>query len=280
MPPAFIRAYPPAQADTTSAIWLPFRNGELLLAKQDDQLALFRGDVADLAAFAPGAPVFLGTLEGVPCVTCDASWEGDLPDGWQTLNLRSLYGQVDDASYNLAGYATQLLYWQKSSGFCAVCGSTTDWFGGDWGKRCTNCGHTTYPHVSPAILALVHDGDNVLLTHKPGWGNRYSIIAGFVEPGESLEECVKREVYEEAGLEIDDVTYFGSQSWPFPHQLMVGFLGRYTGNDIAIDDKELDDAKWFHVDALPELPGPSSLSRQIIDGWIASRRPKLAGSAQ
>ena len=271
MPPAFIRAYPPAQPAPGSARWLPFRNGELLLRSVDGTLAPYEGDADGLASFAPNEPMFLGTLVDLPCLTCEVAWEGPPPDGWQTVSLRNLFGQVDEISYNLAGYATQLLYWRRSSNFGAICGSTTDWFGGDWGKRCVSCGHTTYPHVSPAILALVHDGDNVLLTHKEGWGPRYSIIAGFVEPGESLEECVVREVHEEVGLEVADVSYVGSQPWPFPHQLMVGFTGRYAGGDIAIDDKELDDARWFHVDALPELPGPLSLSRQIIDGWIRSR---------
>jgi NAD+ diphosphatase len=129
--------------------------------------------------------------------------------------------------------------------------------------------------VTPAILVLVHDGDRVLLTHKPGWGKRYSCIAGFVEPSESLEECVQREVSEEVGLEIADVSYVGSQPWPFPHQLMVGFTTRYVGGTIRLDERELDDAAWFHIDDLPEMPPPQSLAHYIITTWTASRRSAM-----
>jgi NAD+ diphosphatase len=185
-----------------------------------------------------------------------------------------LFGQLDDFSYGLAGYAAQLLYWQRTSCFCGICGQRTESVSGDWGKRCTNCGHTTYPRVSPAVLALIHDGERILLVHKPGFGDMYSIIAGFVEPGESLEECVQREVYEEVGVDVSAISYVGSQPWPFPHQLMIGYTAQYAGGEICIDTTELDVAQWFHVDALPSLPGPLSLSRQMIDAWARVQRER------
>jgi NAD+ diphosphatase len=139
-----------------------------------------------------------------------------------------------------------------------------------WSRSCTNCTHIGYPPVTPAILVLVHDGERVLLAHQPGWGSRYSILAGFVEPGESLEECVRREVMEEVSIEITDITYIGSQPWPFPHQLMIGYIARYVSGEIRIQEQELDDAAWFHIDQLPELPSPISLSRQIVTKWVNS----------
>ena len=112
----------------------------------------------------------------------------------------------------------------------------------------------------------------MLLTHKPGWGKRFSCIAGFVEPGESLEGCVKREIYEEVGMEVTDIEYIGSQPWPFPHQLMVGYIARYLRGEVRVDQLELDDARWFTVDTLPELPPPQSLARRIITTWIERHR--------
>jgi len=122
------------------------------------------------------------------------------------------------------------------------------------------------------VLALVHDGgDRILLASKPGWGDRYSILAGFVLPGESVEECVHREVAEEVSVAITDLRYEGSQPWPFPHQLMIGFSARYVSGEIGLDEEELDRAAWFHVRDLPGLPPPVSLSRQMIDAWVRSR---------
>ena len=126
--------------------------------------------------------------------------------------------------------------------------------------------------VSPAVLALVHDGGNrILLAHKPGWGTRRSILAGFVLPGKSLEECVHREVLEEAAVHVTDLLYVGSQPWPFPHQLMVGFSSRYVSGEIAIDAEELDGADWYDYREMPPLPPPLSLARKMIDAWVLSR---------
>lgn len=268
----FLRRYPPEEPEDAEALWFVFQGGDLLIVEQPETVALPRGERALLADLAPGAPLYVGTLGGVPCLTCETDAASPLPEGWRPLGLRTLYGRLPDADYGLAGYAAQLLYWQRTSRYCSACGQPTEAMSGDWGRRCTACGHTAYPHVSPAMLALVHDGDRVLLGHKPGWGKRYSILAGFVEPGESLEQCVHREVMEEVGVTITDLVYQGSQPWPYPSQIMIGFTARYEGGEIRIDEKELDDAAWFPVDALPELPAPLSLSRQIIDAWAASLR--------
>src|SRR5437660_1795230 len=145
--------------------------------------------------------------------------------------------------------------------------------GAEWRRSCTGCVNERYPMVSPAVLALVHDGgDRILLAHKPGWGARRSILAGFALPGESLEECVHREVLEEAGVRVGDLAYFGSQPWPFPHQLMIGFFSKYIAGTIEIDAEELEGADWHDYRRLPPLPPPLSLSRQMIDAWAHTRR--------
>ena len=274
MPSSFVRAYPPAQPAPGPAFWLPFRNNELVVQTHEQGLTLIQDSAEIASMLEPSTPLYLGTLREIPCLACEVDPEAELLSEWRLVNLRALFGLVDDLVYNLAGYASQLLYWRRTSRYCPVCSHQTEPMSGDWGRHCPNCGHTGYPRVSPAILALVHNDDQVLLTHKPGWGDRYSIIAGFVEPGESLEECVKREVCEEVGVDLTDLVYVGSQSWPFPHQLMVGYMARYAGGEIRIDTTELDDANWFHVDKLPSLPAPLSLSRQMIDIWVASQHGK------
>ena len=265
---AFLRAYPPVQPAPGPALWLPFRRGELLVHATDDgTIRLHHGLSSSVEALGLNTPLYLGTLGGTPCLAAEADPDCDLPDGWASVSLRDLFGRVSDAQYSLAGYASQVLYWRRTSVFCPVCGHRTEAKEGDWGRRCPECGHVGYPHLSPATLILVQDGPRLLLAQKPGWGTRWSILAGFVEPGESLEECVRREVKEEVGIDVDTLAYAGSQPWPFPHQLMVGFTAQYAGGEVQAEAAELERAAWFTRDALPDLPPPVSLSRQMIDAW-------------
>ncbi len=274
-----VRAYPPARPDPGPALWLPFLNGELLARSEGGPARLHRGDRESVAMLGLSDPIYLGTLGGVPCLAAEADPDADVPAGWAATSLRALFGQVSEAEYTLAGYASQMLYWRRTSGFCPVCGRRAEDREGDWGRFCPHCGHVAYPHISPATLILIHDGPHLLLAQKPGWGTRYSILAGFVEPNESLEDCVRRETREEAGLEITDLAYAGSQPWPYPHQLMVGFTARYAGGEIVIDEAELERAAWFDVGSLPDLPPPLSLSRQMIDAWVAGQKAPLLHSS-
>ncbi len=252
--------------------WLPVRGHDILVQSAGDGVELLPDSVVVRQALAPFTPLVLGKVGDATYVTCEVSEDMPLPDGWQASNVRNLYGRISETEWHIAGYATQILHWQRVSQFCPVCGSATEPMGKEWVRRCANCGHDRYPQVSPAVLALVHDGaDRVLLAHKPGWGDRYSILAGFVLPGESLEECVQREVEEEVGFQVADIVYKGSQPWPFPHQLMLGFTARYVSGDIRLDEEELDHAAWFDVNELPPLPPPLSLSRQLIDAWKRER---------
>ncbi len=273
--PTFIRAYPPSQPATNRGYWLVFLKDEVLVERQSSGVALLQ-DINQEMQERLGARqvLYIGTLDGVPCMACEVGAEFVVPTEWLALSLRELYSRVDEIGYNLASYAMQLLYWRHTSNFCPVCGHVPHDEVGTWGRRCPNCGHTAYPHVTPAILALVHDGERMLLTHKPGWGKRYSCIAGFVEPEESLEECVRREVFEEVGLEVADIRYVGSQSWPFPHQLMVGYTARLVGGTLQPDEQELDDAQWFSIDNQPEMPPPFSLAYRIIQGWVKETRQR------
>jgi len=296
----FVRAYPPAAPPPSegAAVWLPFRGGELLIKPgrgEGTAASLARGPATRLPTlprFGDEEPVYLGALDGVPCFAyevaeateatdsadqVDVAENGSSAGGWQSVGLRALYGLVDEAEYGLAGYASQMLHWRRVSRFCSACGQPTEGVENTWGRKCVACGHVAYPPVSPAVLILVHDGgDRVLLASKEGWGKRYSILAGFVEPGEALEECVAREALEEAGVPLTDLVYAGSQPWPYPHQIMIGFNARYAGGhfptqaDLRLDKTELARADWFRFDALPELPPPLSLSRQMIEAWATA----------
>jgi len=167
-----------------------------------------------------------------------------------------------------ASYAKQLIEFRTLTRFCSRCGGAYRAIPNTWGLRCDPCKHEVFPPVSPAIIVLIHDGDRVLLTTKVGWGNRYSLVAGFAEPGESFEACVAREVREEVGVEVMQIRYVGSQCWPFPHQVMVGFLAQYQSGEIAMDAEELADARWFHRSQMPEIPPPTAISGQILDIWL------------
>jgi NAD+ diphosphatase len=269
--PHFIRAYPPTQPAPGPSYWLPFRKGELVL--HGDRLIYGVTPLPQEGRIEALISYYLGTLDGIPCRTCALVETTELPEGYRAVGLRSLYGLLPDAEYIISGYAAQILHWETDHRFCDHCGSKVEPEGGTWGKKCPNCGRTAYPPVVPAVLLLIHDGgDRVLMAQKPGWGKRFSIIAGFVEPGESLEDCCVREAREEVGVAVDKPQYGGSQSWPFPHQIMIGFTARYLGGEVVIDEAELARAAWFHYDDLPELPPPLSLSRQIIDAWVAGRR--------
>ncbi|HEX5690836.1 MAG TPA: NAD(+) diphosphatase [Roseiflexaceae bacterium] len=268
--PRFRRLYPPAIAPEGAAHWLLF-HGDDLLALVDAVPALLEGtSLAPLDLEAVLEPLLLGTLGDRPVLVGRLSSDVPPPSGLQPLGLRAVLAQADADMVMLAGYAAQLLRWHQISRFCPACATPLEANDG-WGKVCPACRYSLYPPVSPATITLIHDGgDGVLLTSKPGWGKRYSLVAGFVEPGESLEQCVAREVLEEVGVEITDIEYVDSQPWPFPQQLMIGFMARYAGGEIAIDTSELVDARWFTRDALPELPPPFSIARQIIEQWRAS----------
>lgn len=271
--PDFQRIYLAEAPTEESILWLPYCERGVLVQAAGNSVTLLGESAQAREAFASCAPLVLGSLKGVTYLACEVSPDMELPGGCRAVDLRTLYGLVSEQEWQIAGYAAQILHWERTSRFCPLCGQPTEPMQLEWMRRCSQCGQERYPQVSPAVLVLVHDGaDGVLLAHKPGWGERYSILAGFVLPGESLEECVRREVEEEVGVRLADLEYVGSQPWPFPHQLMIGFNARYQEGDIRLDELELDRAAWFDVSALPPLPPPLSLSRQMIDAWRHSRQ--------
>lgn len=270
---AFQRAYPPTRPAAGPALWFVFQKDTLLMQEDGQGHILIQTDEADMAKMQPRDVLYIGTIAEVACMACEMDGEQALPQGWQAVTRRALFGLLDDAADSAAGYAFQLLNWQRTSRYCPVCGAPNGPLGESWGRQCPQCGHLAFPPVIPAVLALVHRDEHLLMANAPG-RPRYSILAGFVEPGETLEECVRREVMEEVGVEIADVTYISSQSWPYPTQLMVGFHARYISGELRPQPGEIEHAAWFHVDELPNLPPPLSLSYELIVGWAKTLRPE------
>ncbi|MCP4119315.1 MAG: NAD(+) diphosphatase [Desulfobacteraceae bacterium] len=208
------------------------------------------------------------------CFVCPIPKEFPLPDAARLLTLRQLFDLIDDHLYILAGRAVQILNWDLSHQYCGCCATPMEEKKGEIAKICPSCNAISYPRLSPAVIMTVERDDEILLGRSPHFPKEmYSTLAGFVEPGETLEQAVQREIREEVNVEVEDVRYFGSQPWPFPHSLMVGFTTRYAGGDIIPDPGEIEDARWFHRDALPKLPSRISIARKLIDNFLARTLP-------
>lgn len=214
--------------------------------------------------------IFVGKLAGRHVWAVDGN-DGDAPGGgagW--TDLRQLHAEVDDATWAAAGRAVQLVDWSRNHRYCGRCATPTELTVGERSRRCPNCGLQAFPRLAPAVITLVQrDDGRVLLARNARWPTRmYSCVAGFVEPGESAEEAVVREVREEVGVEVGDLRWYASQPWPFPHSLMLGFHARYLGGEVIVDGIEISEAGWFGPSDLPDLPGPMSIARRLIDDWL------------
>lgn len=193
-----------------------------------------------------------------------------LPTGFQWLGLRSQLELLSPDFFQLAGRALQIAQWFYDHRFCGCCGQPTQEDTIDRAKVCHACNLRFYPRISPCMIVLVTRGEQILLAHhKRATRIVYSTLAGFVEAGESVEECVRREVLEEVGLQVGEVRYFCSQPWPFPSQLMLGFFAEYEAGEIQIDPTEIVDAKWFRYDQLPQIPAGASVAGQLIADYVA-----------
>lgn len=185
-------------------------------------------------------------------------------------NLMSLWGSVDEVTWVVAGRAVQLVEWVRTHRFCGRCGRPTGQAPGERARRCPSCGLLAFPRLAPAVIVLVErdDGRALLARNVRFPPDMYSCLAGFVEPGETLEQTVVREVREEVGVEVHDLRYMASQPWPFPHSLMLGFNARWKSGELAVDGKEIEEARWFARDELPGIPPRMSIARRLIDSWI------------
>jgi NAD+ diphosphatase len=263
---------PAGSAQSPGALWFAYRGEDLLVLDGDRQGLPLIPRGSDLAALGvqPGEAHGLGSLDGVPVFTTRIDEAAD-PAGAAFKGLRPMFAALGDELFPLAGTAKQIVTWDRDHQYCGRCGTKTRTKADERAKQCPSCGHLDFPRLSPAIIVAVTRGDRLLMAHSdrfpPGL---FSIIAGFVEPGETLEECVEREVREETGIQVTAIRYFGSQSWSFPHSLMLGFTAEHAGGEITIDGHEVKEAAWFRADAMPRVPDRASISRRLID-WFTEK---------
>lgn len=211
---------------------------------------------------------FMGHLGNQPCFAVEAPEKS----GHEFANLRMNLGRINNTLFNLAGRALQLCDWYRSHRFCGKCGQSTTESESDRSMVCKPCGMSFYPRLSPSIIVLVHRDDEVLLARNRMFPEGlFSTLAGFVEPGESIEETVSREVEEEVGVKVGNMRYRGSQPWPFPNSLMLGFHAEYDSGDIVCQQDEIAEANWFACNELPNIPGKFAISRWLIDAYLAER---------
>ncbi|MDD1693200.1 MAG: NAD(+) diphosphatase [Methanoregula sp.] len=212
---------------------------------------------------------YLGHRNAVACYAVEIAAGPAIPGCTFYLNVRDLYGVLPDNELAVAALAVRIIDFDRTNRFCGQCGAPTRQSRTERAKICDSCGLVTYPRTSPAIIVCIQRDETILLARSPRFPpGLYSILAGFVEPGENLEEAVHREVREETGIEVTNIRYFGSEPWPFPNSLMVGFVADYAGGEITIDNNEIISAGWFDRNHLPDLPSQLSISRAIIDAWI------------
>ena len=187
------------------------------------------------------------------------------------LELPRLYGKLKADLLGVAGMAVQVMEWDRTHQYCSFCGTRTALREEDRARQCPDCGARYYPRVTPAVIVLISRGKELLLARSPRFPpGAYCLVAGFVEPGETVEEAAEREVREEVGVSIKDLRYFGSQPWPFPHTLMLGFTAKYAGGEVVVNHEEIEDARWFPVEKLPPLPSKIGLSKRIIAHFVES----------
>lgn len=253
--------------DPSPALCFAFRGNEILVADEDAG----RGRIPFVGRLrmAPERLLEVGELGGMRCVAAGVGAEAPAPDGCAWMPLRASYRVLSAAEFRMAGRASEIVEWERAHRFCGRCGGHTEACGEPLARRCTGCGSLHFPRLSPAVLVSVTRGDRILLARSahfpPGM---FSTLAGFVDPGESLEETVVREVREEVGIRIANVRYFGSQPWPFPSSLMVAFTAEHAGGELAPDPAEIEEAAWYAVDGIPIVPPTISLARALIDHFV------------
>lgn len=274
----FVTRLAPPPGERGQALWFVFQGDRLVVRAVGQRAeALYPSDVSGLN---PIRTLYLGYLQPadgaqIDCYAAEISNDSALPDGLLADGLRGIYPLVSETVFAVASRAVQLLAWDRTSLFCGQCGAPTAGEPHERAKRCPSCGLTVYPRLSPAIIIAVvrkSGGRAELLlarNHRfpPG---RYSVLAGYVEPGETLEECARREVCEEVGIAITNMRYFGSQPWPFPNSLMLAFTAEYAGGEIRLEETEIAEAGWFAADGLPGLPPRMSVARRLIDWFVES----------
>lgn len=260
--------FTPNKEINETAYWFLFNSSELLVELNNQQVKIpFTNNLEELKII-PLRFQYLGTFKGHPCYSGELS-SGEVPEGMVLKDLRSLYEVIDEDLYLLAGRASQIVNWDRNHQFCGQCGAATITKEDEMAKLCPECGFTSFTRLSPAVItAIIRDGKLLMALHTRTPGNMYGLIAGFVEPGETLTEAVQRETMEEVGLKVKNIQFFGSQPWPYPNSLMIGFTADYDSGEIEVDGKEIIDAQWFGADEIPTAPSQISIAGELIQWYL------------
>jgi len=264
---------PDPETEGNDAYIFAFKGEQILVLEKDGSYRIPRYSELESLKLTGIRKIYLGILDTVPCYAADLDTGEDVPDRFCFTGLRELFEHVGEELFSAAGFAFQIVHWDRTHQYCGRCGSPTEYASAERAKICMECREIYYPRISPAIIVAVKKGNKLLLArNKQRKLGFYSVLAGFVEPGETLEECVKREVREETGIEVKNIRYFTSQPWPFPNALMIGFTADYAGGEIREDNREIADAGWFSPENLPRVPGPISIARKLIDAFLEEQK--------
>ena len=259
-------------ANNSKSFWFIFYKDNILLEKRNGKHTI-PNEYDSLIPTLPNVIVHeVASLDGIVCKTLSLDHPVEESDQYVMMGLRASYDYIEEKLYNMVGKAAEILHWDKNSRYCPACGiktiQTTPIC-----KQCPQCKQEYYPAIATAIIVLIRKDDSILLVHARNFrGTFHGLVAGFLETGETLEECVKREVMEETGLTINNITYFGNQPWPYPSGLMVGFTADYVSGEIKLQDEELSSGAFYTKDNLPELPRKLSMARRLIDHWLETQQ--------
>jgi NAD+ diphosphatase len=266
-PLRFVPNHAAPEDSSEAPILFAFRKRELLVSESAELPSVADIDAHGLEAVRTQ---YLGQLDGRDCYSAELPPDTAAPGALAFLDLRMLFGRLDEALHTLAGRAVQVVEWDRTHQFCGVCAEPTEVSTSDRSRACPKCRIPMYPRLSPAMIVCVERGNEILLARSPHFPpGIFSVPAGFVEPGESAEEAVVREVHEETGIVVDEVEYFSSQSWPFPNSLMLGFRAKHKKGEVVIDDNEIEEAGFFPADAMPTtFQGKFSIAQWLITDFL------------
>lgn len=265
----FVSTVGPPHTPPENALWFLFRKQRFLVIQENETTRIPQTTDLERSHLSTKRHYFFGVLNDQPCYVAELGKEQVIPDALTAMDLRQVFRRFETDGVQAAGLAGHLLAWHRNHQFCGRCGQANENKEDERAKICPACGLINYPRLSPAIIVAVLRNGKILLAHSTRFPEDfYSVLAGFVEPGETLEGCVRREVMEEVGISVKNIRYFGSQPWPFPDSLMVGFTAEYQDGEIKEDGVEISHADWFSKDRLPRIPPRISISRELIDWFV------------
>lgn len=254
-----------------NALWFLVHDKRILIKEEQDEYLIPQSSDIKKLNLAPTEEQFFGLLDGQPCYVAELRDGAQVSGAFSFVGLRALFSRFGGDVIRAAGMANQLVRWGQNHRYCGKCGERTENKRDERAKICPQCGLINYPRLSPAIIVAVLKDHQILLAHSQRFPAKFfSVLAGFVEPGETLEECVKREVCEEVGITVRNIRYFGSQPWPFPDSLMVAFTAEYAAGEIKIDHSEIAEAGWYSAKQFPSIPPKISIARELID-WFSEK---------